>query len=63
MTYRGEVGAYPARPWQPRRGCCCNRHDVAAVAALKSQARTDLQIIGSGNLIQTLQAGSLIDEY
>jgi dihydrofolate reductase len=24
---------------------------------------TDLQIIGSGNLIQTLQAASLIDEY
>jgi len=36
---------------------------VAAVAALKSEAGLDLQIIGSGNLIQTLQAASLIDEY
>jgi dihydrofolate reductase len=36
---------------------------VAAVAVLKSQAGLDLQIIGSGNLMQTLQAASLIDEY
>ncbi|HEU5297682.1 MAG TPA: dihydrofolate reductase family protein [Burkholderiaceae bacterium] len=36
---------------------------VAAVAALKSEAGLDLQIIGSANLIQTLQAASLIDEY
>jgi len=36
---------------------------VAAVAALKQEAGLDLQIIGSGNLIQTLQAASLIDEY
>ena len=33
------------------------------VAALKSAPGLDLQIIGSGNLIQTLQAASLIDEY
>ena len=32
---------------------------IAAVAALKSEAEDyDLQIIGSGNLIQTLQAAS-----
>jgi dihydrofolate reductase len=36
---------------------------IAAVAALKSEPGLDLQIIGSGNLIQTLQAASLIDEY
>jgi dihydrofolate reductase len=36
---------------------------IAAVAALKAEAGFDLQIIGSGNLIQTLQAASLIDEY
>jgi dihydrofolate reductase len=36
---------------------------VSAIKALKSQAGPDLQIIGSGNLIQTLQTASLIDEY
>jgi dihydrofolate reductase len=36
---------------------------VSALTAVKGQAGHDLQIIGSGNLIQTLQAASLIDEY
>ena len=36
---------------------------VSAIIALKAQPGSDLQIIGSGNLIQTLQVGSLIDEY
>ena len=36
---------------------------VSAIIALKTQPGSDLQIIGSGNLIQTLQAASLIDEY
>lgn len=34
-----------------------------AVRALKSESGPALQVIGSGNLIQTLQAASLIDEY
>jgi dihydrofolate reductase len=38
--------------------------DVAsAILALKAEAGADLQVIGSGNLIQTLQAASLVDEY
>jgi dihydrofolate reductase len=36
---------------------------VSAIAALKAQPGHDLQIIGSGNLIQSLHAASLIDEY
>jgi dihydrofolate reductase len=36
---------------------------VSAIAALKAQPGPDLQIIGSGNLIQTLQPSALIDEY
>jgi len=36
---------------------------VSAIIALKAQPGPDLQIIGSGNLIQTLQAAPLIDEY
>ena len=36
---------------------------VSAITALKAQPGPALQMIGSGNLIQTLQAASLIDEY
>lgn len=36
---------------------------AAAVAALKATPGPDLQIIGSGNLVQSLRAASLIDEY
>ncbi len=36
---------------------------VPAIAALKARSGPDLQMIGSGGLIQTLQAASLIDEY
>jgi dihydrofolate reductase len=36
---------------------------VSAIIALRAQPGPDLQTIGSGNLIQTLQAASLIDEY
>ena len=34
-----------------------------SISALKAQEGHDLQIIGSGNLIQSLWAASLIDEY
>ena len=36
---------------------------VSAITALKKQPGPDLQIIGSGNLMQTLQNASLIDEF
>jgi dihydrofolate reductase len=36
---------------------------VSAIIALKAQPGPDRQMIGSGNLIQSLQAASLIDEY
>ncbi len=36
---------------------------VSAIIALKAQAGPDLQTIGSGDLIRTLQAASLVDEY
>jgi len=36
---------------------------VSAISALKAEPGPDLQVIGSGNLIQTLQAASLIDVY
>jgi dihydrofolate reductase len=36
---------------------------AAAIKELKSQPGYDLQIIGSGNLVQTLQSAALIDEY
>jgi dihydrofolate reductase len=36
---------------------------VSAITALKAQPGPDLQTIGSGNLIRTLQAASLVDEY
>ncbi len=36
---------------------------VPAIIALKAQTGPDLQVIGSGNLLQTLQLASLVDEY
>ncbi len=36
---------------------------AAALTALKARPGPDLQLIGSGNLIQTLQRAALIDEY
>src|SRR5690606_8420746 len=35
----------------------------STISDLKASSGPDLQIIGSGNLVQTLQAASLIDEY
>lgn len=36
---------------------------VSAIIALKAQPGLDLQVIGSGELVQTLQAAGLVDEY
>jgi dihydrofolate reductase len=36
---------------------------AAAIRELKAQPGYDLQVIGSGNLLQSLQAAALIDEY
>lgn len=36
---------------------------VRAVAALKAEPGLDLQVIGSGRLVQTLQGADLVDEY
>lgn len=36
---------------------------VPAITSLKAQQGPDLQVIGSGNLVQTLHGASLIDEY
>lgn len=36
---------------------------VPAVQALKASPGLDLQVIGSGNLVQTLHGASLVDEY
>lgn len=36
---------------------------VAAITALKSSPGPDLQVIGSGNLLQTLLSASLVDEF
>jgi dihydrofolate reductase len=36
---------------------------VAAIKSLKQQAGTDLQVHGSGNLIQTLLQNDLVDEF
>ena len=36
---------------------------VFAITALKAQPGPDLQVIGSGDLLHTLQAAALIDEY
>lgn len=36
---------------------------VPAIQALKASPGLDLQVIGSGNLVQTLHGASLVDEY
>jgi hypothetical protein len=47
----------------PTGGFALGGDVVSAIIALKAQPGPALQVIGSGNLIQTRQAASLIDEY
>ena len=50
------------QPLQWNNSALLDGDAAEAVAALKAEPGLDLQIIGSGNLIQALRAGSLIDE-
>ena len=51
-------------PLQWHNSTLLQADDVAsAIAQLKREPGPDLQLIGSGNLIQSLHAASLIDEY
>jgi len=60
---RKHVASRTVRSLQWNNSSLLGRDIVLAITALKAQPGYDLQIIGSGNLIQTLQAASLIDEY
>ena len=60
---RKHVASHTLKKLQWNNSTLLRSDVVAAVAALKAEAGLDLQIIGSGNLIRTLQAASLIDEY
>ncbi len=51
------------KPLQWNNSALLDGDAAEAVAALKAREGLDLQIIGSGNLIQALRAASLIDEY
>jgi len=51
------------KPLQWNNSTLLDGEVTEAVAALKAGEGLDLQIIGSGNLIQALRAASLIDEY
>jgi dihydrofolate reductase len=51
-------------PLQWHNAALLQGDDVAsAIAGLKREPGPHLQLIGSGNLIQTLHAASLVDEY
>lgn len=60
---RKHVASRTAKALHWNNSTLLGRDVVAAVAALKAEPGLDLQIIGSGNLIQTLQAAALIDEW
>lgn len=62
-TARKHVASRTLRELQWHNSTLLGADVVTAVAALKSQSGLDLQVIGSGHLIQTLRAASLIDEY
>ena len=51
------------KPLQWNNSTLLDGEVTEAVATLKAGEGLDLQIIGSGNLIQALRAASLIDEY
>lgn len=51
------------KPLQWNHSTLLDGEAAEAVAALKREEGLDLQIIGSGHLIQALRAASLIDEY
>jgi len=60
---RKHVASRTLKTLQWNRSTLLRGDVVAAVTGLKAEAGLDLQLIGSGHLIQTLQAASLIDEY
>ena len=62
-TAKKHVASRTLKSLQWNNSSLLNGDVVSAITALKVQPGHDLQIIGSGNLIQTLQAASLIDEY
>jgi dihydrofolate reductase len=60
---RKYVASRTLKALQWRNSVLLGEDIVQAIVALKAQPGHDLQIIGSSNLIQSLQAASLIEEY
>jgi dihydrofolate reductase len=53
--------ATPMLPWE--RSVLLEGEVAQSVAALKAQAGPELQVYGSGDLVQTLRAHGLVDRY